>query len=69
MPVTGPLPDSWFNTPNIHLCTLEDFELLCSDVAIQITEKVSFDSKGNSNIFTRTWPNFFGASAIYKISN
>ena len=69
MPVTGPLPDSWFNTPNIHLCTLEDFELLCSDVSIQITEKVSFDSKGNSNIFTRTLPNFFGASAIYKISN
>jgi len=69
MPITGPLPDSWFDTPNIHLCTLKDFELLCADASIQITEKISFNSAGNSNIFTKTWPNFFGASAIYKISN
>jgi len=69
MPITEPLPESWFDTPNIHLCTLEDFELLCSEASIQISEKISFDSTGNSNMFTRTWPNLFGASAIYKISN
>ena len=69
MPITEPLPESWFDTPNIHLCTLEDFELLCSEASIQISEKISFNSTGNSNMFTRTWPNLFGASAIYKISN
>jgi methionine biosynthesis protein MetW len=69
MPITEPLPESWFDTPNIHLCTLEDFELLCSEASIQISEKISFNSTGNSNVFTRTWPNLFGASAIYKISN
>ena len=67
MPVTDPLPESWFDTPNIHLCTLEDFELLCSDTSIQIIKKLSFNSSGNSNILTRAWPNLFGASAIYKI--
>mgnify|MGYP001178712294 CR=1 FL=1 len=68
MPITDTLPESWFNTPNIHLCTLEDFELLCSEASIKITEKISFSSTGNSNILTRTWPNLLGASAIYKIS-
>ena len=68
MPITDPLPESWFDTPNIHLCTLEDFELLCSDTSIQIIQKISFNSSGNSNIFTRALPNLFGASAIYKIT-
>ena len=68
MPITDTLPESWFNTPNIHLCTLKDFELLCSEASIKITEKISFSSTGNSNILTRTWPNLLGASAIYKIS-
>ena len=69
MPVTDPLPESWFDTPNIHLCTLKDFELLCEETSIQIIEKISFNSSGSSNILTRFWPNLFGASAIYKISN
>ena len=68
MPITDPLPESWFDTPNIHLCTLEDFELLCSETSIQITQKISFNSSGHSNAFTKAWPNLFGASAIYKIS-
>lgn len=68
MPITDPLPESWFDTPNIHLCTLKDFELLCLDTSIHIKEKISFNSSGNSNILTRAWPNLLGASAIYKIS-
>ena len=68
MPITDPLPESWFDTPNIHLCTLKDFELLCSDTSIHIKEKISFNSSGNSNILTSAWPNLLGASAIYKIS-
>ena len=69
MPITDPLPENWFDTPNIHLCTLKDFELLCEETSIQIIEKISFNSSGSSNILTRFWPNLFGASAIYKISN
>ena len=69
MPITDPLPENWFDTPNIHLCTLKDFELLCEETSIQIIEKISFNSSGSSNVLTRFWPNLFGASAIYKISN
>ena len=68
MPITDPLPESWFDTPNIHLCTLKDFELLCAETSIQIIEKISFNSSGSSNIFTKVSPNLFGASAVYKIS-
>mgnify|MGYP001164144732 FL=1 len=68
MPITDPLPENWFDTPNIHLCTLKDFETLCSETSIQILKKISFNSSGGSNIFTQTWSNLFGASAVYKIS-
>jgi methionine biosynthesis protein MetW len=36
MPMTGSLPEPWWSTPNIHLCTLRDFTLLCDDLGIRI---------------------------------
>jgi methionine biosynthesis protein MetW len=36
MPETGALPDPWWSTPNIHLCTLRDFVSLCDDLEIRI---------------------------------
>jgi methionine biosynthesis protein MetW len=36
MPMTGSLPEPWWSTPNIHLCTLRDFTLLCDDLAVRI---------------------------------
>ena len=36
MPVTGNLPYSWYDTPNIHLCTIRDFVDLCDEVGAHI---------------------------------
>ena len=36
MPVTGALPEPWWSTPNIHLCTLRDFTELCDDLGLKI---------------------------------
>jgi methionine biosynthesis protein MetW len=36
MPVTGVLPDPWWETPNIHLCTVADFTALCDDMGLRI---------------------------------
>ncbi len=36
MPVTGALPEPWWSTPNIHLCTLRDFTQLCEDLGFRI---------------------------------
>jgi len=40
MPVGSVLPFQWYNTPNIHLFTLRDFETLCSEDSIRILETV-----------------------------
>jgi methionine biosynthesis protein MetW len=42
MPVTGQMPYAWYNTPNIHLCTLKDFEDLCRKLGLRIIERVTF---------------------------
>ena len=68
MPVTSPLPESWHATPNIHLCTLKDFEMLCSELLISIEERVTVNSNIESKWYLNIWPNLFSASAIYKIS-
>ena len=68
MPVTNPLPDTWYGTPNIHLCTLRDFENLCNDLSISIEERVAINSSNKNKWYLNIWPNLFSASAIYKIS-
>ena len=68
MPVTSPLPESWHATPNIHLCTLKDFEMLCSELLITIQERVTVNSNNENKWYLNIWPNLFSASAIYKIS-
>lgn len=42
MPVTGQMPYAWYNTPNIHLCTLKDFEDLCGKLGLRILERVTY---------------------------
>jgi methionine biosynthesis protein MetW len=36
MPVTGVLPDPWWSTPNIHLCTVRDFTAVCDELGLVI---------------------------------
>ncbi|MGH6609919.1 MAG: methionine biosynthesis protein MetW [Burkholderiaceae bacterium] len=42
MPVTRHIPYQWYDTPNIHLCTLEDFEALAAKVGVSITGRALF---------------------------
>ena len=68
MPVTGALPNNWYDTENIHLCTIKDFEVLCSECGIDILEKRFFNGSGTEKGLTQIVPNAFAATAIYKIS-
>ena len=43
MPETGALPDPWWATPNIHLCTLRDFTALCDDLGLRIDACAALD--------------------------
>lgn len=67
MPVAKRLPDHWFNTPNVHLCTLRDFEALCKQKSISILERTVVDhAHSKSTLLMRLFPNLFGEIAIYR---
>ncbi len=68
MPVSRFMPYSWYDTPNIHFCTVKDFEALCRERGIRILER---DFVGNSESgppLAGVWPNLFAATAIYHIT-
>jgi methionine biosynthesis protein MetW len=46
MPVTSALSQEWYETPNIHLCTILDFMRLCNELGITIEKRVSVDRWG-----------------------
>jgi len=66
MPVTPALPSSWHNTPNIHLCTLMDFESLCRERSIEILERKVMNNEHKTTIGTRLFPNLLGEIALYR---
>jgi methionine biosynthesis protein MetW len=67
MPVTSNLPNHWFDTPNIHLCTVRDFESLCKQKNINILERTVVDhTHSRSTLLMRLLPNLFGEIAIYR---
>ena len=67
MPTTKALPNPWYNTPNIHLCTLRDFESLCEGLGIEILDRAVVDQNRRSSALLRAMPNWFGEHAIYRI--
>ena len=66
MPISKSLPNNWFDTPNIHLCTFEDFERLCRDLKIKIIEKKVLNNNYSTNFFLKLFPNLFGEIALYR---
>ena len=68
MPVTESLPEKWYETANIHLCTIFDFESLCDELNIVIEEKRILNSKGRVSPLFSTWSNLLGNAVIYRLS-
>jgi len=66
MPVSRTLPSEWYNTPNIHLCTLQDFERLCRKKGIAILERTVVDHAHRTSLGMRLWPNLLGEIALYR---
>jgi methionine biosynthesis protein MetW len=67
MPVSGALPHDWYSTPNLHLCSLEDFEELCKQSNIKIVERKLSKINGEESILMKLLPNLFSEVALYKI--
>ncbi len=66
MPVSRTLPNEWYNTPNIHLCTLKDFESLCKDRNIRILQRSVVNHAHRSTAGIRLLPGILGEIALYR---
>ena len=69
MPVTKTLPNEWYNTPNIHMCTIKDFFKFSKTIDFQIFKSLALINKNvstinNSNLFTK---NLFSELGIFLI--
>ena len=67
MPVAKHLPHQWYDTPNIHLCTLNDFNQLCCEEEIRIIDQYVLDAEYERRAMTRFMPNLFGSTAIFRL--
>lgn len=62
MPVSQSLPYQWYDTPNIHLCTVADFDAFCTEHAFRVLERVVLHETRSVTIA----PNLLGSLAIYR---
>lgn len=69
MPVTKDLPYSWYDTPNIHFCTIRDFVALCDEVGATVESAAAMDVSGQKIGLSMPWWfwNFFGQQAIFLL--
>lgn len=68
MPVSKTLPYQWYDTPNIHLCTIRDFEALCVGRGIRIRHRAVLGAGDSESAGARLLPNLFGVTAIYHLA-
>jgi methionine biosynthesis protein MetW len=66
MPVTRALGNSWYATPNIHLCTISDFEDLCMQREISILQREAVDYTHQSSFIIDRLPNLLAELALYR---
>jgi methionine biosynthesis protein MetW len=68
MPVSKFMPHNWYDTPNIHFCTVKDFDALCKEKNVTVLTRTVVDSQHQGNWAMKAWPNFLGEIAIYHIT-
>ncbi len=66
MPVSPALPGQWYETENIHLCTLRDFENLCEEQGLEILQRSVVDPDHRTRFMMTLLPNLFGEFALYR---
>ena len=69
MPITNSLPNNWYNTPNIHMCTIKDFVKFSKVINFKIFKSLALINKNVSNINSSNlfFKNLFGELGIFLI--
>jgi len=70
MPVSESLPYEWYNTPNIHFCTIRDFVALAKDMDLTIERSLFLDEEGTSKTMGKSImaANWFGEQGVFLLS-
>ncbi len=68
MPVTHSLPEKWYETPNIHLCTFRDFLALARELDITVERALALDDQGCPNRIQHLWlANLLGEHGMFLL--
>jgi methionine biosynthesis protein MetW len=69
MPRTDNLPETWYDTPNIHFCTIKDFLALCDDMGVKVERAVALNAYGTKLVAMPLFAqNLFGEQAVFLLS-
>ena len=70
MPRTENLPATWYDTPNIHFCTIKDFVQLCDEINVKMERAVALDLYGRPLRLNLPWWfwNMFGEQGVFLLS-
>jgi methionine biosynthesis protein MetW len=70
MPVTDNLPESWYETQNIHFCTIRDFVELTREIDVKMERSVALNARGWPVKWLAPWWfwNLFGEQAVFLLS-
>ncbi|PKO26051.1 MAG: methionine biosynthesis protein MetW [Betaproteobacteria bacterium HGW-Betaproteobacteria-8] len=63
MPVSEELPYQWYDTPNVHLCTINDFDQFCANHDIHVKERLVLTNGERIHFM----PNLLGSLAMYRL--
>ena len=69
MPLSDSHPNSWYESENLHLCTLKDFEDLCNTLNIKILDRILISSLNRNSAYLNLLPNLLSYYAMYKLSD
>ncbi|HZV62479.1 MAG TPA: methionine biosynthesis protein MetW [Methylophilaceae bacterium] len=65
MPVSDNLPYQWYDTPNVHLCTIQDFDEFCAKHNIHVEERLVLTNDRPVSVL----PNLLGSLAMYRLKS
>jgi len=67
MPQTASLPYKWYDTPNIHLCSIDDFRALCRDMGVRVERAIVLNRNSRPLNMPPFLANLFGEQAVFML--
>ena len=67
MPETPSLPHKWYDTPNIHLCSIDDFRALCAEMGVRVERAIVLNRYSRPIHMPPLLANLFGEQAVFML--